>query len=122
MLTFLLFLAFIFFVLPRIVFKWLLPWFVRHRMRKMQDSMRQAYERTYGSASNPNANGNGRAAADSHSNSGRRGKRIDPSVGEYVQFEEIIEDTATTVETDAAGDTTVTTESQIEDAVWEDVK
>lgn len=120
MLTFLLFLFIIFFVLPRIVLKWLLPWYVRRRMRKMQDNMRQAYEQTYGSASGADANG--RTAANAHSNSGRRGKRIDPSVGEYVQFEEIIEDTATTVETDAAGDTTVTTESQIEDAVWEDVK
>ena len=119
MLTFLLFVAFIFIVLPRIVLKWLLPWYVRHRMRKMQDNMRQAYEQTYGSQTNAGANGR---TADSRSAAGRRGKRIDPSVGEYVQFEEIIEDTAATVETDAAGNTTVTTESQIEDAVWEDVK
>ena len=119
MLTFLLFVAFIIFVLPQIVLKWLLPWFVRHRMRKMQDNMRQAYEQAYGSQSNTGTNGR---AADSRSTAGRRGKRIDPSVGEYVQFEEITEDTATTVETDAAGDTTITTESQIEDAVWEDVK
>ncbi len=120
MLTFLFFLLFIFFVLPQIVLKWLLPWFVRHRMRKMQDNMRQAYEQAYGSQANTSTNG--RTAADSRSAAGRRSKRIDPSVGEYVQFEEITEDTATTVETNAAGDTTVTTESQIEDAVWEDVK
>lgn len=53
-------------------------------------------------------------------------KKIDPNVGEYVAFEEIkVESTTyteTTTEADGTTTTYVHTESQIEDAVWEDIK
>lgn len=51
----------------------------------------------------------------------RKKKKIDPSVGEYVSFEEI-KDTSAAAHTDSAGDTSVKTESQIEDAVWEEIR
>lgn len=51
----------------------------------------------------------------------RKRKKIDPSVGEYVAFEEI-----SVSATETSGDGTTTsytyTESQIEDAVWEEIK
>lgn len=51
-------------------------------------------------------------------------KKIDPSVGEYVAFEDIACDVKTsTTYTDSQGNTgTVYTESRVEDAVWEDIK
>ena len=48
-------------------------------------------------------------------------KKIDPEVGEYVAFEEIACDVKTEARS-ADGHTTVRTESQVEDAVWEDIK
>ena len=50
-------------------------------------------------------------------------KKIDPKVGEYVKFEEIFVETE--IKTDESGSettrTTITVESQIEDAEWEDI-
>lgn len=48
-------------------------------------------------------------------------KKIDPSVGEYVSFEEIRTETTTETHTTESGNKTVKTESQIEDAVWEEI-
>lgn len=49
-------------------------------------------------------------------------KKIDPSVGEYVSFEEIA--CNTTIETSSQADSgkSYTVESQVEDAVWEEIK
>lgn len=51
----------------------------------------------------------------------RKKKKIDSSVGEYVDYEEIVETTSTT---DTAGNahTDFKRESQITDVEWEDVK
>lgn len=49
-----------------------------------------------------------------------RKKKIDPSVGEYVAFEEVAEETTTTTAT--GQQTTFTAESQVEDAVWEEIE
>lgn len=49
-------------------------------------------------------------------------KKIDPSVGEYVAFEEISCDTTIETKTDEKGNTTVKVESQIEDATWEEIR
>ena len=51
-------------------------------------------------------------------------KKIDPTDGEYVQFEEIDSTTTVNSSTDSAGrtSTTVETEQQIVDIEWEDIK
>lgn len=51
-------------------------------------------------------------------------KKIDPSDGEYVAFEEIESTTTVDSQTDSAGrsSTTVETEQQIVDIEWEDIK
>lgn len=53
----------------------------------------------------------------------RKKKKIDSNVGEYVSFEEITTDTATT---QTAGNDSATRgkkpEPQVEDAEWEDIK
>lgn len=53
-----------------------------------------------------------------------RKKKIDPNVGEYVAFEEIACDVKTSETTSNADGTqhTVSTESRVEDAVWEDIR
>ena len=48
----------------------------------------------------------------------RHGKKIDPSVGEYVEFEEISITTAST----HASQAPFPSEPQIEDADWEEIK
>lgn len=53
----------------------------------------------------------------------RKRKKIDPDVGEYVAFEEV--STTATAESTSSDDkstTRVKVESQVEDAVWEDIK
>ncbi|MDE6288225.1 MAG: DUF4834 family protein, partial [Muribaculaceae bacterium] len=51
-----------------------------------------------------------------------RNKKIDPNVGEYVAFEEIKTSTTVSETTEADGSTRIKVESQIEDAVWEEIK
>lgn len=51
----------------------------------------------------------------------RKKKKIDPSVGEYVAFEEIACNTTVEAETSADGSSRITVESQIEDATWEEI-
>lgn len=51
-----------------------------------------------------------------------RKKKIDPNVGEYVAFEEIKASTTVTESTESDGSTRIEVESQIEDAVWEEIK
>ncbi len=47
-------------------------------------------------------------------------KKIDPSVGEYVEFTETTSTTSAT-ESDGTRETTTVTESQITDVTWEDL-
>ena len=49
----------------------------------------------------------------------RKQKKIDPTVGEYVEFTEM--EATTTSETDAQGNTRVRTEAQVTDVKWEDI-
>lgn len=48
-------------------------------------------------------------------------KKINPDVGEYVVFEEIACNVSQSTD-DTASETRYSSESQIEDAVWEDIK
>lgn len=79
--------------------------------RQMQDSaapFREAFENMR------------RAQEETFRKENKKKKKIDPEVGEYVAFEEISEETKVTDQTGTK--TTVRTESQIEDAVWEEIK
>ncbi|MCM1483707.1 MAG: DUF4834 family protein [Muribaculaceae bacterium] len=53
--------------------------------------------------------------------SARHKKKIDPTVGEYVEWEEIKVESTTTTSTTDSRDTYVT-EEQIVDAEWEDIR
>lgn len=105
--TFLLILIFIFFVLPWIVQRispWLISWLVRRQARRFMNG-------AFG--------GNSTDPGDTPHNNprpARRKKKIDPTVGEYVEFTEI-EDTVTTTTVRVDGPT----ESQVSDAEWEDL-
>lgn len=104
MLTFLIVCFILFFVLPRVamlLFKW---WY----RRKVRSVFEQAQKQYGGGAPNEQQ--------PPQPQPGKR-KRIDPEVGEYVEFEEI-----SVTETSEDGEVTVTeTEEKIEDAVWEDL-
>lgn len=52
----------------------------------------------------------------------RAEKKIDPNVGEYVEFEEIADDSDFNAANTENMHEEYTTEAQIEDAEWEDVK
>lgn len=87
------------------------------KVRKvMKDAQRQANEffggagSTYGSNQGPHSRQQ-RGKPYPH----RRHKKIDPDVGEYIEFEEI-----TTVTTYTYTETKYETEEQISDAEWED--
>lgn len=85
-------------------------WRLRNQYRRAQQRMNDIF----GSAT-----GNRRQAQPKPE---RKAKKIDPNVGEYVAFEEIKVSQTTTVTDDPSTNTrTVKTESQIEDAVWEEI-
>lgn len=73
----------------------------------MRDTFNQTYQQSGESST--------RAA------SAKKKKKIDPNVGEYVAFEEIACN-VTTESGDSNGNTRFRSESQVEDAVWEDIK
>lgn len=112
MLTFFLILLFIFFIWP--LFRVM---FTMHRVRKQA---RQAYEQMY------NQNYGGARAQQRSRKPGwnatatPRKKKIDPSVGDYVPFEEVSE--VSTGRTDSSGRNSFTVEQQITDAEWEEIK
>lgn len=74
--------------------------------------MRDAFNQAHQQSSGPSA---------SESNKKHKKKKIDPNVGEYVAFEEISCNT-TKQTTDSDAKTAFRSESQVEDAVWEDIK
>lgn len=93
--------------------------FLVHRVRK---SARQMYEQMYGGASRQPQEPPRRKPG--WSSPAPRKKKIDPSVGEYVRFQEIQTTETVDSHTDpATGDTrtTVTVEQQVTDAEWEDL-
>lgn len=74
----------------------------------------------FGQQSRQSQNGYGRAHDPQPK---RKKKKIDPSVGEYVAFEEIsVAESETKSSSDNGKKGFYTEEQQIEDAVWEDIK
>lgn len=90
----------------------LIIWFFT---RQMQRQVRQAYGQTFGG----DQRSTGRQKTKSSTTPERRGKRIDPSVGEYVEYEEIGGAAATMSESSTAD--TYVSETQITDAEWEEI-
>ncbi len=101
----------IFFILPwvfRQTFPWLLRWFVRRQTRKFMG----------GAFSGGMPGGSGaEAPGKQEPPRPRRRKKIDPSVGEYIEFTEIEGYTSGPASKPAGG----RTESQISDVEWEDL-
>ncbi|MDE5626788.1 MAG: DUF4834 family protein [Paramuribaculum sp.] len=126
--TFILFLILLFFSIPyigRLLLR-LFSWYIRRKVVRQQQ---QAYEQMFGGARQQQREqrgsgwtGDHRSASSSASSYSRssKGKRIDPSVGEYVDYEEIECASRSTESTDT--ETTFNAESQIVDAEWEDIK
>lgn len=112
--TFILLLLIFFVIIPVCKLLWR-GWQFHRRWKDATSNLRDAYARAYGQAQG--------AADQGRQQPRRKKKKIDPNVGEYVAFEEIhTESTSTTSSADSRGNTTFRSESQIEDAVWEDVK
>lgn len=103
-------LVFFFIIYPLIKIGW--KFFVlSRRWRQATDGMRKAYEKA------------AREAAGKDNEPPAKKKKIDPSVGEYVAFEEITETTTVEATEDkASGTTSIKIESQVEDAVWEEIR
>ena len=86
---------------------------VHQQWKKATEGMRDAFNQSR----QPGSNGQRQQGA----KRGRK-KKIDPNVGEYVAFEEISCNVNSQSTTDASGQTHTRTESQVEDAVWEEIK
>ncbi len=102
-------------LLPRIL-PYLLRWAIRRRVNKFAEQMRGAAGAS-GSAA-------GRSARPEQPKP--RKKKIDPTVGEYIRFEEITVEADQTVSHDPESgttrvDTSVKVEDQIVDVEWEDL-
>lgn len=105
MLTFLIVCFILFFVLPRVAF-WLFRVWYRRKVRQTFEQAQKQYGQTHAQYGEKEP-----------TRPPRRRKRIDPEVGEYVEFEEI----SNTVRNDADEVTVTETEAKIEDATWEDL-
>lgn len=101
--TFLLLLLIFFVVIPLCKIGWRV-WNLHRQWQRATQGMRDAYAAAQNAAK--------KAAKP------KKKKKIDPSVGEYVAFEEV-KTTATYTSTSTG--TTFRAESQIEDAVWEEI-
>lgn len=111
--TILFLLLFFFIILPLFKIVWR-GWQFTRRWKDATAGMREAYNRAAADAAD------GRKQ---YRKSSAKKKKIDPSVGEYVTFEELNVDTTTTEKTSSDGKTaSVRVESQVEDAVWEEIK
>jgi len=125
--TFILAIILIFFALPfigRLILRGI-QWWIARKVAHMQ---REAFEQAFGRGRESRQPGAGQrpesgAKTRSDANPHRRGKRIDPSVGEYVEYEEI-EGFADGPQdaTASSADETFVAESQIVDAEWEEIK
>ena len=107
--TFLFLLLFFFIILPlcQIALK---VWRFNRRWKEATREMRDAYNKA-------------QEQADDLQNKQKK-KKIDPSVGEYISFEEINIETTSTTDTSSETKTStyIKVESQIEDADWEEIK
>ena len=94
-------------------------WFIIRpylKVRKvMKNAQRQANE-FFGGGSSYGANNYGQSSGQAHYPR-RHHKKIDPDVGEYIEFEEL-----TSITTYSYTETHYEIEDQIEDADWEDIK
>lgn len=109
--TFFLLLFIFFIVIPLCRVGWR-AWQLHRQWRRATDDLRNAF-----GGGNPRSRSTAQPPRPA-----RKNKKIDPAVGEYVAFEEIHSETTTqTTSTDGAK-TTFRAESQIEDAVWEEIK
>lgn len=103
MLTFFLLLLLFFIVIPALRVMWRISQ-IRSAFKKQQQRANDMFNRARQPKPEP------------------RKKKIDPNVGEYVAFEEIKTSTTVHETTEADGSTRIKVESQIEDAVWEEIK
>lgn len=109
----LLILIIIFFILPwvfRQIMPSLLRWFIRRQTRRF---MNGAFPGGMPGAGGDPSDGNRQQQQQPRRS---RRKKIDPSVGEYIEFTEVKGSTAT-----AAAPANVKVESQISDIEWEDL-
>ncbi len=104
MLTFFLLLLLFFIVIPALRVMWRISQ-IRSAFKKQQQRANDMFNRARQPRPEP-----------------RKKKKIDPNVGEYVAFEEIKTSTTVTESAEPDGSTRIKVESQIEDAVWEDIK
>ena len=108
MLSFLLILFIVFIVIPILRLLWA-GWKLRRRWMEATSGMRDAYRRAAEEAAKK-------------TKQPKKKKKIDPSVGEYVSFEELKVETTVTSETTADGSSTkIRVESQVEDVTWEEL-
>lgn len=82
---------------------------LQKRWQEATSGMRNAYEEAY-------------RRQNQEQKPPRKKKKIDPNVGEYVSFEEIASKTDIETQTDSDGTSSIKVESQIEDAVWEEIR
>lgn len=113
--TFLLLLLIFFVVIPLCRVMWRV-WQVSRTMHRAQRDLNDLF----GHAARGTSAGAG-ARRTTQSRPAQRRKKIDPNAGEYVAFEEVSVKTTTTT-TDTPRGRAFRTESQIEDAEWEEVK
>lgn len=123
--TYILAIILLFFALPfigRLIVRGLQWWFARKVARMQREAFEQAFGHRGSERETSPGNGFARNAPQRDETPHRRGKRIDPSVGEYVEYEEIASPAdCSATSSDPAAERFVA-ESQIVDAEWEDVK
>lgn len=105
---FLLLILIVFVIIPLCKLLWR-GWLIRQQWKRATQGMRDAFNQAQ------------RQQQAQQQQAQQRKKKIDPTVGEYVAFEEIACDVKTETRSDGSS-TTIRTESQVEDAVWEDIK
>jgi len=106
-------LLFIFFiVIPLCRLGWR-AWMLHRQWQRATEDLRNAFS------------GNASAKSRRHDENAaprRKKKKIDPTVGEYVAFEEKKGAPGSTQAPGSGSATSFSAESQIEDAIWEDIK
>lgn len=117
--TYILALILIFFALPfigRLILRGL-QWWMARKVARMQ---RNAFEQMFGQAAGQRQRQAEPVYNEPPRPHRRREKRIDPSVGEYVEYEEL--EGSGYASQGAPATETFTAESQVDDAEWEEVK
>ncbi len=109
-----LFLLFVFFIVIPIIRVMITIWRARRQTRRFFDQFRNAAGAGSGSSSQTRQNDAPRQP--------KAKKKIDPTVGEYVAFEEIKSETTQTAGGTAGAKTYTEVEQQIVDVEWEDIK